>query len=189
MKYALSEDAYHDIKEQFDIKLNGGPISSIFSHPDFCAQGIITADNLACLPHPDPCDGDGYGTPMTVVGDFEGGQARFPQARIRCEYRPGDLMFVQTKIVLHAVENFAGEFSSLPPSPGCRHALMAVWRQALWDLDFDNVDWPSLKRGVEVYQGPTKRDYAYRRDADDVALSKRRREREEGGGGESEDEE
>ncbi|GAA5984010.1 hypothetical protein JCM10908_006013 [Rhodotorula pacifica] len=187
--FILDEKSYHEVVKQYRVKLKGGiwskAVASLSNALDDSADAMLTVPsqpnpylmtqcmffthNVQSLAHQDRSDARDVLTPMGVTGDFAGGQLSLSQFGLYSEYRAGDMTFLRTRWVTHAIG----------PVSGVRHGVMFIWRQDFWSFSCARnepdperrYDWTSIKSGLPPQFGVTAKDQATRREMDNALLS------------------
>ncbi|CDR44211.1 RHTO0S09e01244g1_1 [Rhodotorula toruloides] len=164
----IENAAYQVLVKNWNEKLAGSSFAVKMNNPFWRHQGLVIVHNLPADPHIDILDSKIVMTAMLPTGDFEGGQLTLESIGIKSEYRPGDVVFVRSWLVKHAV---------LAISDGdTRHSLVFVLQDKLATKGGFEADWQGLATGEAAFGSSTNEEEA-RRKGDAEAL-KVRRERE-----------
>ncbi|BGP34467.1 hypothetical protein JCM10296v2_006287 [Rhodotorula toruloides] len=155
--FVVDEEGYNAMRREFEKKLRGGPLTRRIHSPDFMWQGLAATHNVGCKPHFDSNDALMLFTAMFCFGAFEGGHATFPQIGVRLEYRQSDMMLLKSRVLLHGVE----------ACDGVRHGVMLIWRELLFGMEHEGVDWEKIKTSRRPGWGVTKGDEAAAKEADE----------------------
>ncbi|KAK4333985.1 hypothetical protein RTBOTA2_002735 [Rhodotorula toruloides] len=156
--WAVSQDAYTKLKEEYDMKLRGGPWDKRIKNRHNMWQGLVFTHNLPCDPHFDTKDPNNILIPQFPLGVFEGGQLVLEQFGLSSEYAAGDMVFLLTRRVKHAVLKFSPE--------GCRHTMICLWQESFLGLDRLAADWEAINNGTQPTHGDVAGLSAAKRAAD-----------------------
>ncbi|GAA5840093.1 hypothetical protein JCM9279_002274 [Rhodotorula babjevae] len=156
--YIFDESMWREMRHQWKTKLADGPHARALPSEWLMHQGLIAVHNTGADDHVDPSDARKLRTAMFVLGQFLGGQLRLKQAGVYSEYRPADLLFLDTATTYHRVGHVNED--------GIRHSMLLLWHQKLWELGCTTHDWTSLKANMAPRFGHTHWDDAHRREAD-----------------------